>query len=92
MSGWLCECASDGDGTQATNIVLTGSNTIGNSQCTITAQGASVQTGGTLIMVTLPITFKSAFAGFKGVWLAAQTLAGTVSSWQALGAEALPAQ
>ena len=66
----------NGDGTQATNIVLTGSNTISNSQCTISAQGANVQTSGNTLMVTLPITFKTAFAGFKGVWLAAQTLGG----------------
>ena len=83
----------NGDGTQATNIVLTGNNTISNSQCTISAQGASVQTSGNTLIVTLPITFKTSFAGFKGVWLAAQTLGGAQTSpWQALGAEVVPAQ
>ena len=82
----------NGDGTQATNIVLTGNNTIGNSQCSVAAQGSSVQTSGNTLTVTLPITFKSPFAGFKGVWLAAQTLSGQVSPWQALGAWVVPGQ
>ena len=82
----------NGDGSQATNIFLSGSATIGNSQCTISAQGASVLANGNTLTVTLPITFKPAFTGFKGVWLAAQTLAAQTSAWQALGAEALPGQ
>jgi hypothetical protein len=83
----------NGDGNQAANIVLTGNNTISNSQCTISAQGASVQTAGSTLTVTLPVTFKPAFAGFKGVWMAAQTMGGAQTSpWQALGAEAVPAQ
>jgi len=82
----------NGDGSQATSIVLTGNNTISNSQCTISAQGSNVQTIGNILTVTLPITFKTAFAGFKGVWLAAQTLGGQVSPWQALGAEVVPGQ
>jgi len=82
----------NGDGTQATNITLAGNNTISNSQCTVSAQGSQVQSNGNTLSVTLPITFKTPFAGFKGVWLAAQTLAGAVSPWQALGAESVPAQ
>jgi len=79
----------NGDGSQATNITLAGSNTISNSQCTVSAQGSSVQSNGNVL--TLPITFKPAFVGFKGVWLAAQTLgAAQTSAWQALGAEVLP--
>ncbi|SPF36384.1 exported hypothetical protein [Candidatus Sulfopaludibacter sp. SbA4] len=83
----------NGDGTQATSMVLTGSNTTGNSQCTISAQGASAQTSGNTLTLTLPITFKASFAGCKGVWLAAQTM-GTeqTSLWQALGAEEVPGQ
>ena len=80
----------NGDGTQATNIVLAGNNTIGNSQCTISAQGANVQTTGNTLMLSLPITFKPAFAGFRGVWMAAYTLGGAVSPWQALGAWNVP--
>ena len=81
----------NGDGTQATNIVLTGNNTISNSQCTISAQGSNVQASGNTLTLTLPITFKTAFAGFKGVWMAAQTLGGAQTSpWQVLGAWNVP--
>jgi len=81
----------NGDGTQASSMVLSGANTIGNSQCTISAQGSAVEASGNRLTVTLPITFKTAFAGFKGVWLAAQTLGGAeTSAWQALGAWSVP--
>jgi len=86
----------NGDGNAATNIVLTGNGTIGNSQCmisAISAQGSVVQSNGNTPSLTLPIAFKPASAGFKGLWLAAQTMnADQTSAWQILGAEALPAQ
>lgn len=82
----------NGDGNQATNIVLTGNNTISNSQCTISALGSNVQANGNTLTVTLPIAFNPVFAGFKGVWLATQTLGGAQTSpWQALGAWTVPA-
>ena len=80
----------NGDGTQATSMVLTGNNIISNSQCAVSAQGANVQASGSTLTVSLPITFKTAFAGFKGVWMAAYTLSGAVSPWQALGAWDVP--
>jgi hypothetical protein len=83
----------NGDGTQATNIVLAGNNTISNSQCSISAQGAVAQATGNTLNLTLPISFRTSFAGFKGVWMAAQTLGGAATSpWQALGAWTVPAQ
>jgi len=83
----------NGDGSQATNIALTGNNSIGNSQCFITAQGSSIQVSGNRLNVTLPITFKTTFAGFKGIWLAAQTTGGIQTSpWQILGAWSVPEQ
>ena len=48
----------NGDGTRASNILLTDSNTISNSQCTVSAQGATVQTIGGLLTVTLRVTLK----------------------------------
>jgi len=81
----------NGDGTQAAKIVLTGNNTLSNSQCSVSAQGASAQTSGNTLTVTLPISFTAAFAGFKDVWLAGQTMGGAQTSpWQALGALAVP--
>jgi len=81
-----------GDASATINIVLSGANSVSNSQCTISAEGASVNTTGNTLSVTLPITFKTGFAGFKGVWLAASTMSGQTSAWQALGAEAVPGQ
>jgi hypothetical protein len=81
----------NGDGSKAISMVLNGNNTISNSQCSVSAQGASVQTNGSILSVTLPITFNTGFAGFKGVWLAAYTVSGAVSAWQALGARHVPA-
>ena len=50
-----------------------------------------MQTSGNALTVTLPITFKAGFAGFQGVWLAAQTMgAAQTSAWQALGAWVVP--
>ena len=81
----------NGDGTQATSIVLSGTNTISNSQCTVSAQGSSVTTNGAQLTVNLNISFKAAFAGPKGVWMAAQTMGGAqTSAWQALGAWLVP--
>ena len=81
----------NGDGNQATNIPLTGTNTIGNSQCTISAQGSSVTVNGAQLIVNLNIAFTHAFAGPKGVWMATQTMGGAqTSQWQALGAWQVP--
>ena len=81
----------NGDGTQATSIVLAGTNTISNSQCTISAQGSSVSVNGAQLTVNLNIAFKPAFTGPKAVWTAVQTMGGAqTSAWQALGAWLVP--
>ena len=80
-----------GDGSQATSMPLSGTGTLSNSQCTISAQGSSVSTSGNQLVVTLNVTFKSgAFTGPKGVWLAASTLSNQVGPWQALGVWRVP--
>jgi hypothetical protein len=76
----------NGDGTQATNIPLTGTNTISNSQCSVSAAGSSVQVSGGRVTVTLPITFETGFQGPKGIWSAVQTMNGVQTSpWEAVG-------
>jgi Glycoside hydrolase family 44 len=81
----------NGDGTQATSMVLTGTNTVTNSQCTVSAQGSLVTMNGAQMIVSLNVAFKTAFAGFKGVWMAAQTMNGAqTSDWQPLGAWNVP--
>lgn len=80
----------NGDGTQATNIPLTGANVLENSQCRIEAQGSTASKLGPRLTLNLNVRWKPAFFGFKGVWAAAQTLGGMTSSWEVLGAWQVP--
>ena len=75
-----------GDGSQATNIVLSGTNSIENSQCRISAAGSSVTKVGSKLTVNLNYTFKGPLAGAQGAWTAVQTLAGVTSAWKITGA------
>ena len=81
----------NGDGTQATSMVLSGTNTIGNSQCTVSSQGSYTTTNGAdQLLVSLNITLAPTFSGPKGVWMAVAALNGQISPWQALGAWLVP--
>jgi hypothetical protein len=81
----------NGDGTQAVSMVLGGTaGSLTNSQCTVFAQGSSAVMSGAQLTLTLNIAFKPAFAGSKVVWMAAETLSGTVSPWQSLGQWTVP--
>lgn len=81
----------NGDGSQATSIVLTGTNTIENSQCKISAAGSTVTKSGARLTVSLNTTFKPAFKGPKGIWSAVQTMGGAkTSDWKAVGAWQVP--
>ena len=80
----------NGDGSQANHIALTGSNTLSNSQCTVSAQGSSVIASGSQLTVTLSLSFSSTFTGSKGVWMAVQSSNGQVSEWQGLGQWQMP--
>jgi hypothetical protein len=71
-------------------MVLGGSGSLTNSQCTVFAQGSSAVKSGAQLQLTLNMAFKPAFAGPKVVWMACSTLDGTVSPWQALGAWVVP--
>lgn len=71
-------------------MLLSGSGTLSNSQCTITANASSVTVSGTQLTVNLNITSKAGFTGPKGVWMADQTLTAQTSPWQALGAWQVP--
>ena len=83
----------NGDGAQATSIPLSGGNTIENSQCRISAAGSSVARSGNRLTLTLNYTFKPAFAGYRGIWTAAQTLGGAqTSAWKPSGSWSVPAQ
>ena len=79
-----------GDGSLATHVALTGTNTLSNSQCTVSSQGSSVTTSGAVMTVNLNISFTAAFRGPKGVWMAVQTMTAQTSAWEALGAWLAP--
>ncbi len=75
----------NGDGAQATFIELSGTNTIENSQCRISAAGSSVTRSGQRLTVNLNTTFKGGLSGPRGVWTAAKPLTGAASPWTVLG-------
>jgi hypothetical protein len=76
--------ANDG-GTWTGPVTLGASGTLQNSQCSIDAAASSVSGSGVVLTVSLAITFKSAFAGSKGVWMLAYGSGGTSSQWQQKG-------
>ena len=80
----------NGDGTQAAGMVLSGTNSLSNSQCTVSAQGSSVSTNGGQLTLNLNVAFKPAFSGPKAAWMAVGTLGGQVSPWRAMGVWQVP--
>jgi len=66
-----------------------GSTMISNSQCPVAGTGSSVAATGNTLTLTLPITFKPAFAGNQLFFLAARN-ATMNSGWQAVGLVAVP--
>ena len=80
----------NGDGSQATAITLSGTNTIENNFCRISAQGSSAVKNGNQLTLTLNYTVKPAFAGPRGIWGAVQNVAVETSPWTILGAWMVP--
>ena len=81
----LIDDAGDVAGPYAGQI-LTGQNSIQNSQCLVTASGSSAQTSGNTLTLALNITFKSAFAGNRILYVAGRDQAGANNTdWQAVG-------
>jgi len=70
-------------------LVLPGSGTVSNSQCTISAPGSSVSASGNTLTLTLAITFSAAFAGNQVFYLSAQG-ASITPGWQAAGTWRIP--
>jgi len=70
-------------------MVLPGSQSVTNSQCTIAGAGSSVMTGGANLALTLAITFAPGFAGNKVFYVAAQDPTSN-SGWQPLGTWNVP--
>ena len=70
-------------------MVLPGTATISNSQRSVAGTGSSVAATGNTPTLTLPITFKPAFAGNQLFFLTARNAAMN-SGWQAVGLVAVP--
>jgi hypothetical protein len=66
-----------------------GSGSIGNSQCTISASGSSVVASGNILTLNLQMTFAPGWAGNKVFYLAARTATAN-SGWQAWGTWEVP--
>ena len=75
-----------GVGAEASSMPLSGTGSLSNSQCAISASGAVVSQTGNRLTVTLPISFRtSGSTQTRAIWTAVQTLTGQRSNWQALG-------
>ena len=65
-----------------------GTGTLRNSQCSIDS-GARAAMSGQNLTLTLPVSFTTAYAGAKGIWLYAAGAAGA-SGWQRAGSWTIP--
>ena len=72
----------NGDGTQATQMPLSGNGVLENSQCRIIASRSSRGSLENTLYVQLDIQYENTFRGGKGIWTAASNLAGAVSPWE----------
>jgi len=76
-----------GDGNQATAMALSGSGTLENSQCRISAAGSSAVFSDGQLTLNLNTTFKAPFSSNPfGMWTAAQNQAVQTSPWKIVGA------
>jgi hypothetical protein len=71
-------------------MTFTGSNSVSNNQCTVSAAGSQVLGSGNTLTLTLNITFGAGFGGNKIIYLAARDLSANNSGWQALGTSTIP--
>jgi hypothetical protein len=88
-SVYLVNDAGDAGGPYS-GMVLPGNGTVQNSQCSITGAGSVVAGSGNTLTLTLPLTFKTSFAGNKVLYLAARDVSSNNTDWQALGVWAVP--
>jgi hypothetical protein len=86
---YLVDDAGDGGYVNGSPMLLPSSNTLQNSQCTISGAGSSVLASGNTLTLTLAITFASGFTGNKVFYTAARSSTQN-SGWQALGTWDVP--
>ena len=74
-----------------TGLVLGGSGSVSNSQCTVNGTGSSASGNGNTLTLTLALSFsETAFAGEKVTYLAARDVAQNNSGWLAMGVWSVP--
>jgi hypothetical protein len=76
--------------TQWTSRLLSNGGTLQNSQCSVSLIGSSVTTSGTALTLRLAVTFKSAFAGTKNIYMFAASAGNLNSGWQPRGSWTIP--
>jgi hypothetical protein len=81
---------SDGGGTLLPGLVLNGTGSVNNGQCTVMGSGSSATGNGNTLTLTLNLTFSVGFTGHKVTYMAARDLQGGNSGWQALGTWEVP--
>jgi sugar lactone lactonase YvrE len=86
---YLVDDAGDGGYANGSPLLLPSSSSLHNSQCTVNGTGSSVSGSGNTLTLKLAITFTSAFAGNKIVYMAARSNTQN-SGWQALGTWDVP--
>ncbi|MBL8237560.1 MAG: hypothetical protein JNM66_09090 [Bryobacterales bacterium] len=74
------------DSDSAFLAVTPGTNaSVQNTNCAISGAGASVTTSGTLLTLTVPITFQPSFTGARAVYAAASDTLSLTTGWQTVG-------
>jgi hypothetical protein len=87
---YLVDDAGDAGGPFAGTMVLPGTGTISNSQCTVNGTGSSAVGSGNTLTLTLNMSFTGTFMGNRILYTAARNGGTANSGWQALGAWAVP--
>jgi hypothetical protein len=71
-------------------LVMNGSGSVGNSQCTVIGAGSTAVGNGNILTLTLDLSFGASFAGDKVIYLAAGGTHAGNSGWQARGVWRVP--
>jgi len=71
-------------------LVLNGSGSTGNAQCSATGAGSSATVSGTTLTLALRVTFPIAFGGNRIVYAAGRDAGSANSGWQAVGVWNVP--
>jgi len=78
-------------GTAISGMVLNGSGTLSNSQCTVNGTGSSASGAGDTLTLTVALTFsQTVFAGEKVAYLAARDVSSNNSGWRTHGVWSVP--